>query len=212
MKKILIAILTVILFIPYLKADCDYQSEVRLGKLASSITYEYKYDKTHNNFTLTLYNVSDELYITYNQRIIAPKDGKVTINNLNQGTYLSLPVEALKGSCNGSLMTLYIILPHFNKYYNSVECKDYVNKLKICTDEFLSYEPNDELLTSNINNYLNGIKNNEIKDDTNQTITIVDKAKDFASKWGIKIGLSLITTISCIVYFQVKIRKLKHGL
>ena len=63
MKKILIAILTVILFIPYLKADCDYQSEVRLGKLASSITYEYKYDKTHNNFTLTLYNVSDELYI-----------------------------------------------------------------------------------------------------------------------------------------------------
>ena len=211
MKKILITILISILFMPYLKADCDYQNEVRLGKLASSITYEYKYDKTHNNFTLTIYNISDELYITYNQRIIAPKDGKVTINNLSQGTYLSLPVEALKGSCNGSLMTLYIILPYFNKYYNSAECKDYVDKLKICTDEFLSYEPNDELLTSNINNYLNGIKDEEGKED-NPKITIVDKVKDFTSKWGIKIGLSLITTISCIVYFQVKIRKLKHGL
>lgn len=211
MKKILITILISILFMPYLKADCDYQNEVRLGKLASSITYEYKYDKTHNNFTLTIYNISDELYITYNQRIIAPKDGKVTINNLSQGTYLSLPVEALKGSCNGSLMTLYIILPYFNKYYNSAECKDYVDKLKICTDEFLSYEPNDELLTSNINNYLNGIKDEEVKED-NPKITIVDKVKDFTSKWGIKIGLSLITTISCIVYFQVKIRKLKHGL
>ena len=211
MKKILITILISILFMPYLKADCDYQNEVRLGKLASSITYEYKYDKTHNNFTLTIYNISDELYITYNQRIIAPKDGKVTINNLSQGTYLSLPVEALKGSCNGSLMTLYIILPYSNKYYNSAECKDYVDKLKICTDEFLSYEPNDELLTSNINNYLNGIKDEEVKED-NPKITIVDKVKDFTSKWGIKIGLSLITTISCIVYFQVKIRKLKHGL
>lgn len=211
MKKILITILISILFIPSLKADCDYQNEVRLGKLASSITYEYKYDKTHNNFTLTLYNVSDELYITYNQRIIAPTDGKVTINNLNQGTYLSLPVEALKGSCNGSLMTLYIILPYFNKYYNSVECKDYIGKIKICTDEFLSYEPNDELLTSNINNYLNGIKNEEVKED-NQNVTILEQAKEFVNKWGIKIGLSLITTVSCVVYFQVKIRKLKHGL
>ena len=211
MKKILFVILTVILFIPYLKADCDYQSEVRLGKLASSITYEYKYDKSHNNFTLTLYNVSDELYITYNQRIIASKNGKVTINNLSQGTYLSLPVEALKGSCNGSLMTLYIILPYFNKYYNSVECKDYIGKIKICTDEFLSYEPTDELLTSNINNYLNGIKNEEVKED-NQNVTILEQAKEFVNKWGIKIGLSLITTVSCIVYFQVKIRKIKHGL
>lgn len=211
MKKIIFILLLNIIFIPFLKADCDYQNEVRLGKLASSITYEYKYDKIHNNFTLTLYNVNDELYITYNLKVLVPTNNTITINNINEGTYLSLPVEALKGSCNGSLMTLYIILPYYNKYYNSTRCEEYKNKLKICTDEFLSYEPNDELLESNINNYLNTISNKDEIEDTKQ-ITILDKVKDFTGKWGIKIGLSLITTISCIIYFQIKIRKIKHGL
>lgn len=211
MKKILLFVFITLIFVQNVYAECDYNNEVELTKLASKINYDYEYDKEHNTFTYHIYNVNDRLYLMNNSMMIKPEDNKVTIYNVKEGEYLNLPVKSLE-SCYESLMTLYIIVPYFNEFYNSAECKGYEDKLKICKDEFLSFNPDINILNDAIYNYNNSISNTKVEQKEEQKITLVDKLETFAKTWGIKIGLSLFTIIICVTFFQIKIRKIKHGL
>ena len=211
MKKYLFIILLTFILLPNLNAECDYTKEVELSKLASNINYTYEYDKEHNNFTINIYNVNNKLFLMNNSEMLYPsKDNNVIIENVNEGQYLSIAVKAME-SCYESLITIYIIIPYFNEYYNSVECNGYEDKIKICSDEFLSYDPTINLLQESIKNYNNSIPNKEEKEEVKKD-TIVNKIENFTKNWGIKIGLSLFTTVICIIFFQSKIRKIKHGL
>lgn len=217
-KKILLILIAFLLTVPVLNAECDYKKEVELGKLASKVTYDRKYNKDTRTFTITLYNAIRDLVLSYNGTILnSDANNEIEINSVQEGTYMNIEINSANNSCYSSLMTLYINLPYHNDYYESAGCRGYEDVLEICSSEYISYAVNEKILNDAIENYNNKLKNEEIKKEDKekqeeQKVSIVEKAENFLSKWGLKISLSLITTILTILVFQVKVRKAKHGI
>lgn len=193
-------------------SGCDYKREVELNKLASKISYEKTYNKESNLFSVTLYNVIADLYLKYDEDIyIGDKDDKVTIENIEEGTFMDVVVYSNGRSCYLSLMTIYITIPFFNTFYGGDQCRSYENILTVCSSEFLSYRLTSQILKDAIDNYNNKIYN-EPSPLNQDSATLIDTIKSFIALWGMKILLALITIGLSVWYYQVKVRKAKHGI
>lgn len=193
-------------------SGCDYQREVELNKLASKISYDRSYNRENGMFTVTLYNVISDLYLKYNETTyVGDIDDKVTIDNIEEGTYMDVVVYSNGRSCYLSLMTVYVTIPFFNTFYGSDQCRDYENILTVCSSEFLSYRITAQILKDAIDNYNNKIYNDPAPIDKGTT-TLVDTIKNFVSLWGMKILLTVVTIALSVWYYQVKVRKVKHGI
>lgn len=193
-------------------SGCDYKREVELNKLASKISYERTYNKESGLFTITLYNVMADLNLNYDEEIyVGDKDDKVTIENIEEGTYMNVVVYSNGKSCYSSLMTIYVTIPFFNTFYGSEQCRSYENILTVCSSEFLSYRITSQILKDAIDNYNNKIYNEPTPLDQDST-TLIDTIKSFVALWGMKIFLVIITIGLSVLYYQVKVRKAKHGI
>lgn len=217
MKKFIFVILMLIL-IPFninaesLAESCDYTKEVELNKLASKISYERKFNKENNSFTVTLYNVISDLYVKYNNKLMyGDSNNEIVITGIEEGSYMEVIVYSSGTNCYSSLMTIYINLPYFNSFYNTKDCSGYEDILTICSSQFLTYKVDVNILSDAIDNYNNKIYNPPASDEVKDT-SIINGVKEFVSLWGMKIFLTLATAGLSIWYFQVKLRKTKHGI
>ena len=149
MKKFVFVIL---LFIPFIvNAACDKQTISDYTNYASDIIYEKQYDKSKDRFSITFYNVIDEISLSYNDKTYKPSDGKIKIDNLKEGISMIISVVATK--CNQAVRTIYIDLPYYNNYYGSTLCKGYVDKITYCTENFTESEVSENLIKLAIKNY-----------------------------------------------------------
>lgn len=212
MKKV-ICVLILIMIPNVIFAECNYTREVELGKLASKITYDRKYSKESGTFTVTLYNVIPQLYITYDGTVLNGDDNnEIEVSSIQEGTYLNFVVYSAKGtSCYSSLLTIYVTLPYYNVFYGSEECDGYEDILTVCSSQFTSYQVTKKILNDAINNYNNKIHNDPVVPDDKDT-SIISGIKEFISLWGMKILLVVVTIGLSIWYFQIKLRKTKHGI
>lgn len=218
-KYLKVLIICIFMFPCLIKADtstmnpgCDYKKEVELNKLASKISYEKVYNKERNTYTVTLYNVMSDLYLNYNGNVLNGGDDNTSvIEEIEEGTYMNIVVYSSSVSCYSSLMTLYITIPYYNPFYGGEECTPYEGILTVCSSEFLSYKINAQILKDAIDNYNNKIHNEPVPIRPKET-TLISVIKNFISLWGMKIVLAAVSIGLSVWYFQIKLRKTKHGI
>lgn len=139
-------------------AECDYQRQAELARLASNVQLTYTYN-SNSGFQVIMTNLTSDLYAVddYGKRI---NGGGEKIFESSSGT-VNFDIYATDRSCSGKLVTKSINLPSINVYSYYDECKQYPN-FKYCqlwgefsvtndqfTKELESYkEEVDESLTS----------------------------------------------------------------
>lgn len=212
MKKV---ILFLLLLMPVLiKADtCDYAKHNEYDVLSSNIKYEVKLNKETNKYTVTLYNIYKDIYITYNSKIYNKNSkNEIVISNISAGQELKIKVHSPSDDCVKELRTINIQTNHYNYFYNDERCKKYRDVLNICKYEYLSYPVTESLLSTAIKNYENAYVEPEKEAVVEEEPTILDNIKDFMIGYGIPIILLVITSAVTITIFKLKFRKLKHGI
>ena len=122
-----------LLIIPVsVKASCSSSELSRYKSLASYINNYYDY--TDDSFSVTFYNVSNELKIvdkTNNRDFFSSSNfGDVIVNVLAPGSTVNFAVYPVTGECNNfRVFTFYLNLPYFNKYYTDPVCVNNSNTL-----------------------------------------------------------------------------------
>lgn len=209
-KIVLLLILMIFPSIILNAAMCDATEYVKYQKLAENVTYETSYSKSSKTFEIKLYNVYNGLYISFDG-IAYPTtyDNKVFISDIKEGQNISFSVNTNDTGCGDLLKSFYINLPYYNSFYESSRCDDYKDKLAICSSQFLSYQPTNELFELQLKNY-SGI--NDQLEEEEKDKTIIEIIVDFVKDWGVKILLVVISSIITIIPYNIKLRKIKHGI
>ena len=209
MKKIL---LIVLLFIPFfINAACDRDLHKSYITYANDISYDTEYSLGKERFTVTLYNVIDEMNVVYNNKNYESVNNEIVIDNVKQGTRMEIRIYAEDG-CNESVRTIVINQPYYNKYYGSSLCNDYVNKVTYCTHKFTDTEVSEKLIKMAIENYEHEMDPVEEKPEEEPPASNFEIISRFATKWGIRILLVLISAFFTNWYFNDKYIKIKHKL
>lgn len=145
MKKIIYYIILSILFaipISTKALNCNVKELVKFQQLASNIVSSYDYIETFNEkdkygsiiFNVKLSNINEKFYVvdgTTNKKNYAINN-ELNIMNVHANSSLTYTVYVKDGECAGSkLLTLYVNLPPYNKYYKDELCKGLEN-YKIC--------------------------------------------------------------------------------
>lgn len=209
MKKIL---LIVLLFMPFfINAECDRELHKSYITYANDISYDTEYSLGKERFTVTLYNVIDEMKVVYNNRNYTAVNNEVVIDNIKQGTRMDIRVFAEDG-CNESVRTIVINQPYYNTFYGSSLCNDYVNKITYCTHKFTNTEVTEKLIKTAIENYEHEMVPVETPPEEEPPLTNFQKISRFATKWGVRIILVLVSAFLTNWYFNDKYIKIKHKL
>ena len=149
MKKI---ILVILLCLPvFINAECDRDLHKIYVSYANDISYDTDYSISQKRFTVTLYNVIDEMTVKYNKNTLVKKDGEVVISNIKEGTRMEIQVYAADG-CSDVVRTIVINQPYYNTFYNSSLCNGYENKITYCTHKFTDLEVTEKLVKTAIKN------------------------------------------------------------
>lgn len=209
MKKILLIML---LFMPFfINAECDRELHKSYITYANDISYDTEYSLGKERFTVTLYNVIDEMKVVYNNKNYTAVNNEVVIDNIKQGTRMDIRVFAEDG-CNESVRTIVINQPYYNIFYGSSLCNDYVNKITYCTHKFTNTEVTEKLIKTAIENYEHEMVPVEKPPEEEPPLTTFQKISKFATKWGVRILLVLVSAVLTNWYFNDKYIKIKHKL
>lgn len=180
-KAIYLFMFIIFLTIPTIvKADSTYYScnasdLTKLQKLATNIVSSYDYQENFGNnkygsvtFTIKLTNLNSKLYIinTGTKTRYNYSSNELVINNISPGQTLHYEVYGNDYGCNDKyLMTIYINIPSYNKYYVDDLCKNFQgyklcnkwNKVDMSYDEFKNA----------VSKYANAEKPNNQEDEKN---------------------------------------------
>ncbi len=141
MKKALFFI-TICIFPIIIKGACDYKEQIDLNTLSSNIKYSYDYDETKKAFTLTFFNVTEEMYLQKDSKIFKTTNtNEVVLSSLEEGETFNIKVFASSNTgCYGTyLRDIPVSLPYLNPYYNHAKCSGKM-EYTVCNSQFLSYK------------------------------------------------------------------------
>ena len=121
-------------------AECDYQRQAELSRLASNVQMSYTYDVANGvNFTLYMTNLTNDIYIvdefgnTFSG--VGEKSMLYSSSNVSgfqQGKQVGFEIYSNDNNCKDYLiMNKYINFPKFNAYSTLDECKQHPN-FKYC--------------------------------------------------------------------------------
>lgn len=211
MKKGLF-ILFMLLIVPcFIDATCNNDIHDKLKDEAKNITHSINYDSSSKRFKVIFENVSEGMYVNSSGIKHNQKNNTVEIGNLSEGTNMVVFFYGNDG-CDGEIDIRRINIPYKNDYYKSALCDGYEDKLTMCHSEFLNVKTSKELILSAIENYENAIPVYEPpKEEIIIEPTLLEKAIDFAEEWGLKIGLSIGSSIITILIGSILYRKELHG-
>lgn len=148
MKKIIYILMFCLFFaIPNIvKANeyynCDQYDLIKLQKLASNVTTTYEHQEVFPNeakygivtFKVYIDNLDSRIYLknTETNAIYTTLTRQVIIDNVLPGTNIALTAFANDYGCHGEeLVTMYINVPSYNKFYTDELCETYP-KNKLC--------------------------------------------------------------------------------
>lgn len=212
MKKTLF-LLILLAFPIFVDAECTYKEKYELNALSSYIDYTYDYNENSQVFKVNLFNIDEKLELRYENKVYTPNGGKVTLNNVEPGSRLSIDVySTVQNECyNEYLRVVYVSIPYFNRFYGSVLCDGHED-LDICNSRFLDYQISNQTFILLLNNEEFTLN----KDDETGEIVDEDKWYDVVintmQKYYIKFIVATVSTIVSISIFSVIYRKVKHKL
>ena len=200
-KKLSFTILFIILLMlpNSVKAACTYSDNTRLQKLASNVGFSYEYYEDGDNikFKIEVVNLPKELKLRDTTKLKwYYYNGKtITLSNYTPGTSVIFALYAANGNCDGTkLITKYVPLPSYNKYYKNELCKD-ISNYKLCQKWTNTSTISKEVFEANVKNYKKSLKEKATVKEQEEKTTI-EKILIFISKYYIVLfGIPLILSI-----------------
>ena len=206
-KKILIALLLIPMIVN--AKDCDSKQHQEYVELSPRITYDNDYSKSAGSFSITIYNIFDDMYAKIGKKTYKPdSENKVLISSVKEGEVLDIDIYADDGC--GSIKRITVFEPYYNPYYGEDICAGYEDKVPVCSSQFTEIEVTSSLVRESIKNYDN--RGYQYQKEEPKEKTTIEKIIDFAKTWGIKIVLVAITIFISATIYNIKFRKIKHGI
>lgn len=104
-------------------AECDYQRQAELSRLASNVQLSYVY--SNNTFIITMTNLTSDLYVTDNYGQVYYGDGKDKTFEFYSGT-INFDIYSNEAGCRGQrLLRKTVSLPALNIFAFYPECNQY---------------------------------------------------------------------------------------
>ena len=133
-KYVLLILLVLLTINVKAEENCEKSELTRLKELAKKVEFDYDYklidDKA--NFSITAYNLNEDLkvmiiddyYLDKYRLFDDNSNHKNTINNFESGEKVIITIKAFVPNwCSGeTLLTKTIKLPYYNKFYNEEKC------------------------------------------------------------------------------------------
>ena len=199
--KYVLVLLTLIFAFPVIvKAECSYERQAELSKIASNVDLSYSYEMDENKypvFTVNATNLTNDIYIVDYVYGIKTSDPEYNfVYNLN-GTTLKYDIFSNDENCSDvKLITKNITLPTFNKFSQLKSCTRYPN-FKYCQMWMNLDSVSQEQFDSELSEYLKEMDaTTEISDENTNTATNFISDNLF---W-IIISLSLIIIVPFLIY------------
>ena len=108
-------------------AECSYEREAELSRIAANIGFSYTYDfeEVLPIFTVNITNMTDDVYIVDSEQGVFRGAGEKS-QKYNNGTSIRFDIYSNDSSCRGQkILTKYVNLPAYNHYRDSDECQEY---------------------------------------------------------------------------------------
>lgn len=217
MKKKILLIMLMFIFMPYVKAECDNDRINELKNLAKNVEIVYELDSNKTEEELKAYDPNDiakgvvkmiitglteNFSIIYDYSNITYEyqdtdEGILIINDVPRG---NKKFSIYSNECNKTIKTLFIKIPTYNKYSLDPLCQDIPKEeLAVCDTWYESTISYDEF-KKKIDDYhaLKKAAPNEKK------VSLIDKIIDFLKNNYLYIGISFILIISIIIFIKVR--------
>ena len=193
MKKIgYLLFIILMLFVINVKADetCDKTELARLKELAKKVEFDYNYKIVDDlaKFSITAYNLSDELkvmiiedyYMDKYQRFYSKNSNTATIDNFIGGEKVLITIKAFVPNwCSGeTLLTKTIKLPYYNFYYDEIRCSG-MEDFKYCR-QLIDTNINEDQFNAQYDAYLKS------------KMVIEEEKTEVKSNWNLLIIIGLI--------------------
>ena len=206
-------LLILLVFPIFVDAECTYKEKYELNALSSYIDYTYDYNESSQVFTVNLFNIDEKLELRYENKVYTPDGGKVTLDNVEPGSRLSVDVySTVQNECyNEYLRVIYISVPYFNWFYQSVLCDGHED-LDICNSRFLDYQISNQTFILLLNNEEFTLNKDDGITESVEEQKWYDVVIDTMQKYYIKFAISVISTLISVYIFRVIYRKVKHKL
>lgn len=208
-KKLLI--FGLLMFIPNIvKAECGYNEKVRFQSLASNLNFTYDYREIDKGkefygvqFKITITNLHPDIYIydiERGQNYYYNNQNEISIDGYLSGSSIGFMVYANSGGCKGEyLITNYVTLPPYNRYYIDPICKG-VTDYKLCnrwSRVTLSY---DEFI-KDVTKYKEEKNREEIIIKTDEEDELLERIITFLSKYSFYLFGSIIIVCSGLIFY-----------
>ena len=198
LKYILIAL--IIWLIPNVAhADCNYEREAELSRIASNVQFSYEYEINEGgspNFTVLITNLTDDIYIEDQYGMAFRGIGEKTQGYTN-GDEPVFTIYSNDSACYGEeLLTKHLNLPAFNEFSNYAGCVHYPD-FKYCTMWANTTDITSEQFYKELKAYTDNEGQKKDAEKVNK-IDTVDVLKAFAND-------NLGTIILCIVAIVILI-------
>ena len=106
-------------------AECDYQRQAELSRIASNVQFSYNYNMNEGlTFTLYVNNLTDDIYVvdSYGQRLSGTGEKQLIyspsrVSGFQSGDQVRFEIYSNDSNCpNNLLITKYVNFPIFNPY------------------------------------------------------------------------------------------------
>ncbi len=107
------------------KADCSYERQASLSKIASNVQFNYTYDKESDiSFNVLITNLTDDIYLVDGDNNVISGAGEKSLNYF-PGQKIEYTIFSNDDSCRGDVIQKrYVNLPVYNTYSTLDVCKE----------------------------------------------------------------------------------------
>lgn len=143
-------------------AECSYERQAELNKIAGNVKFSYSYDVTERNtpsFNVSISNITNDIYVTDNIGNVFTNFDNV-ISNASTMYY----INSNDPNCPGVILQKGMAYPIYNPYHDLAECKNNDNPLCNLWQNTLDYNENKikELVKSDIKENANATDDSSI--------------------------------------------------
>lgn len=135
LKYVMFSLLCVFISPFIVKADCSYEREAELSRIASNIQLSYTYEIINGyiQYYVNITNVTEDVYIidSLGNRFSSNKEfvQKYSLGN----NKMQFTIYSNDSNCkNEEILTKYLNFPYYNQFSNVPECQQY-KELDLCS-------------------------------------------------------------------------------
>lgn len=186
------------------KADCDYEKQAELSRIASNVGLNYSYETKNDNiyFYVDVTNVTNDIYLEDQYGNAIYNDGSY---EYGYGNTISFRIYSKDTSCGaGEILTNYVTIPTYNSFNKTEECQKNPN-FKYCKPWVDTSNVSTEKFYSELSEYLTTKRENVVIENTSDSFieAFIEEIKNY------KFAPLLLIAFMLLIIFMVVKKKVK---